>query len=324
MTFKNIIKSLEDLELPPLGALNVKGVFTELSSYKIGFNSDGKLIFLIQPEAFPEEQKYVNYNGNNLDIILDFQGTVNDKQSPKEKYICLILESNNALIKETFISMCVSIYQYFGDNPSYSSLVDYLHSFKNLFIKFNQKPSKSEVGLFGELLIINESKNPDKLVEGWHITGKEIFDFTLNSNQLEIKTTTLNSRIHKIKHSQHKRLREMSNGFISSIMLMESDNGINVSKVAEEIRKKLDHEATQLFNQKLASCVGDSFEDYNTDFNYKYSLDSIKFYKAIELQSLNDKDIPENIADIKYSLNLEASDEISTDDLASYFNLILR
>lgn len=324
MKTNDILKEYDPTNPPPEGAIKVQTISDDFKSYKIGYDSKGNLIFLIQPKTFDEKSEFYNYNGENLSIIFDFEGKNINEDSKIQKYICLRLVSTNLTLVETFASMCTFISSHFGNYPDYRDVAKHLISFRNLFINFSKKPTKSEIGLFGELLIINESKNPDHLVEGWHITGKEIFDFTIDSNQLEVKTTTLNERIHKVKHSQHKRLREMTNGYISSIIIMESDNGKTISNIAEEIRSKLNQDTIPEFNQKLASCVGSSFENYNSNFNYSYSKDSIRFYRAHNLQTISDKDVPENISDIKYSLNLETYDELSSQELFSYFNLVLR
>lgn len=324
MKINNILKKYDPSNPPPEGAIKVETISNELKSYKVGYDSKGNLIFLIKPKTFDEKSEFNNYNGENLSIIFDFEGENIDEDSNIEKYICLRLVSKNLTLIETFASMCTFLSSHFGNNPDYKDVAKHLISFRNLFINFSKKPTKSEIGLFGELLIINESKNPGHLIKCWHITGKEIFDFTLDSNHLEVKTTTLNERIHKVKHSQHKRLREMRNGFISSIVVMESDNGKTISQIAKEIRSKLNQDTIELFNEKLAKCVGSSFENYNSNFNYSYSKDSIRFYRANNLQSINDNNIPENISDIKYSLNLETYDELSSQELISYFNLVLR
>ena len=59
----------------------------------------------------------------------------------------------------------------------------------NLFTKFSKPALKTIQGLWAELLIIEQSKNPDYLIQSWHSSTTDKYDFNDGIDKIEVKST---------------------------------------------------------------------------------------------------------------------------------------
>jgi hypothetical protein len=79
-----------------------------------------------------------------------------------------------------------------------------IHALRSLFDnRLRADVSKdTEVGLIGELLLIASGKNPEVLVQSWHTVNSDPYDFSMDSERLEVKSTTTRTRQHSFSSTQ--------------------------------------------------------------------------------------------------------------------------
>ena len=146
-------------------------------------------------------------------------------------------------------------------------------------MKFNSQPTKTEIGLWGELLTIYFSNSKESLINSWHVSGKEIFDFNFESLKIEVKTTKKTNRIHSLKHTQFIKLKKLD-GVILSYLVMQSDNGKSCIELSDLILNQLDSNNREKFTEKLLECVGNNLENFNNRFDINYSRANIEAYSS--------------------------------------------
>jgi len=319
MILKNLIEKIT--EIPEKNSLQVNNI-DGYDNYCIGIDSENKISFLISFNNLSSEYYKSPYNGNNIYINFNFNGKVKVGNALREeKFILLQLKNKEDNLLKIFLNICETIILKLGANPLYDESLDYIFSLKDLFLKFNNQPTKTEIGLWGELVTIYFSNRIENLINSWHGSGKEIFDFSSESLKIEVKTTIKTNRIHSLKHTQFIRLKKLD-GVILSYLVMQSDNGKSCIELSDLILNELDPNNREKFTEKLLECVGSNLEDFNNRFDINYSKANLEAYSSKEIDYINEENITSNISNISYELNFESFEKIKEENNYALFNLI--
>lgn len=139
-----------------------------------------------------------------------------------------------------------------------SAVDEAIDALMELFRKMAAPSRASMSGLWGELLLIRTSSSPEKLVEAWHISPTDEFDFVTDALRIEVKSTTSTVREHEFS------LRQVRSGrphdFIASIVLRSSADGMSVLDLARDISSRLTHAGQTKLWQLVLGTLGDDSE----------------------------------------------------------------
>ncbi|WP_104657442.1 PD-(D/E)XK motif protein [Ralstonia insidiosa] len=141
------------------------------------------------------------------------------------------------------------------DDSAVDEAVDAL---MELFRKMAVPSRASMSGLWGELLLIRTSSSPEKLVEAWHISPTDEFDFVTGALRIEVKSTTSTVREHEFSLRQVRAGRPQD--FIASIVLRSSADGMSVLDLARDIASHLTHAGQAKLWQLVLETLGDDSE----------------------------------------------------------------
>jgi hypothetical protein len=121
-----------------------------------------------------------------------------------------------------------------------------VHALRRLFDnRMRADVSKeTEVGLLGELLLIASSRNPELLVESWHTANSDPYDFSLDSERVEVKATTSGARQHSFSSTQLPPQDGVS-VVVSSICLVAVAKGETVASMYRKVLNLLPDERLQ-------------------------------------------------------------------------------
>ena len=311
MKLESVLEKI--IETPEEKTLQVNQV-DEYKNYSIGIDSNKNISFLISFNDLSSEDYKSSYNGNNLYINFNFTGKVKTgKTLKKQNFILLQLKNNDENFLKIFLNICETIILKLGTNPTYVKSSDYIFSLKDLFLKFSKKPTKTEVGLWGELASIYFSSNKDSLVKSWHVTGKEIFDFSFENLKIEVKTTKRTERIHSIKHTQFTKLKKID-GIYLSFLLLETDNGKSCIELFNLISADLNSNSRGVFTEKLIECVGNNLDSFCHRFDLNYSEVNLESYTAKLIDYIDEINLSPNISNVSYDLNFESYSRIEDED----------
>jgi hypothetical protein len=117
---------------------------------------------------------------------------------------------------------------------STSELETVVHELLEIFRTLAEPSGKEIGGLWGELWVILHSGDIVHALELWHSDKNERFDFSSNSDCIEVKTTTKAFRIHEFS------LEQLSaplggNGSVISVLLQKASGGKGVIDLVAEI-----------------------------------------------------------------------------------------
>lgn len=193
----------------------------------------------------------------------------------------------------------------------------------------NSFTTQDEVGLLGELLFIEEQleKKNMSIINAWHGPGKEVKDFIIEGNAIEIKTSTI-STTNRVTISDENQLDDsgFSNLFLNvKIITQNQMNGRTVPEVIDNITTKLENAPNELneFTEKLLRL---GYNDrLRKEYNRKFELSKSLWYlvKNRDDQSfprIIPEDLRKGVKFVKYQIELSDLDSFRIDDIDSTLN----
>jgi UDP-3-O-[3-hydroxymyristoyl] N-acetylglucosamine deacetylase/3-hydroxyacyl-[acyl-carrier-protein] dehydratase len=99
-----------------------------------------------------------------------------------------LLKTDIEYLQEYFLKIVFVLLRNLSDKPLLKDLKIEIDKLINLFSKFTKPPLKTIQGLWAELLIIEQSKNPDYLIQSWHNSSSDKYDFNDGIDKIEVKS----------------------------------------------------------------------------------------------------------------------------------------
>jgi hypothetical protein len=279
------------------------------SSFYFGKDPSENIIFLIKPSDSFSSNHTISSKGKYLDISYELECEfLIDEDLQKGVFTMLTLKTQSKLMRSIFVRFCEDLIELIGEKPPSQQVLKVVNGMREMFLNFIRPSTKSEIGLWGELLIISIAKNKKYAIDSWHLNPRDTFDFNDGHNKLEVKTTIQNQRVHSFSLNQVIKILE-SNALICSVMTSKIELGKDIYDLTEIISKDLNLEYQKKFNEKILLSAGDKFEQYKNRFDYHSACRNIAFYFADEIPIIDPKTLDPRIMNIKYSVNLDNSNK---------------
>ena len=263
------------------------------------FVTNGHLLYLVYNfENITHKSLQTDYLLLNTDV--DIHSFKNNQKFPSGKYNVLdFLPTDKGYDQsnlESFINLCVS----HTELMQAKSFVKFFFSLNELFQEPKSQKYKNLVGFFGELSFLRflcENSSLD-LSDRWHKGGsKDKYEITLESKNLEIKTTVSTDEEVTIKHRQ---LFNADKNYLVVACIEENSSGETLNQLINHMQKDPQHYNNYNFalnverERKRVSPV---------DAESKYfSVKAITIYNADDIDPFGE--IPENVSHLTYRLNL--------------------
>ena len=308
--------------LPDQGTFKVESI-KGYESYFIGVDCEENICFFINPEK-PLKSKIpaISSDGININIRYNINCDISiDNNLISEKLTVLILKNSEELFVDKFAENCIKLCEKLGDKPNFEQLVIYINVLRELFSKFRVKKDITELGLWGELFIIYNSSNIPKVIDSWHLSAGEIFDYNDGNNIIEVKTTLQPLRIHKISQKQITSIKR-NHGSLCSIMTSNITDGVSVNGLVDNIKSKIESSIQLKFVEKLIDLAGEGYVNFSKKFDINQAVKNLKFYNYNIIPYINSKEIPSQIYDVKFNLNIEEVDSKKNENFNSLESII--
>ena len=291
--------------------------------YFIVVDSHGNICFFINPEK-PLKSKVpaISSDGININIRYNINCDILiDNKIVSEKLTVLILKNNDEQYINQFSENCIKLCEKLGDNPNFEELVIYINVLRELFSKPRKKKDITELGLWGELLLIYNSNKKSQVIDSWHLSAGEIYDFNNGNNIIEVKTTLQPLRVHKISHKQITSIKR-NNGSLCSIMTSNITEGLSVMDLVEKIKSEVESSVQFKFEEKLIELAGEGYVNFSKKYDLNQGLKNLEFYNYDIIPSINSREIQNEIFDLKFSLNIEEIENKKPEDFNELESII--
>ena len=276
-----------------------------VKQHKLGVSENGCPIFFIKCDN-KDNNKYPSYK---LGIDVDFGEDCNITDGKKKitgKYTLITLKENSENLLPYFLDIVLIVVKSIPPNSSLQLVKSEIDKLIEMFSNILGKGNGDDIqGLWAELLIIEQSKNPEYLISSWHVVKTSLFDFNNGEDKLEIKSTKNNERKHTFSLNQ-LITNKSSDLIIGSVLVAITGQGKNIFDLINAIEKKVkDKNSLVTLGRIVSETLGSKIhEAHNVFFDYASAKDSIAFFDVNDIPKLNSKSIPLEISNIHFDCNL--------------------
>lgn len=273
--------------------------------HRIGVTAEGFPVFFIEciNNANVSDIKLKLFN-----VAFNCQCSIKDVNSSKsaEKTFSLIqLNSINIDFQKYFLDVVYLILRKLPLTPNVTDLKTEISKVIGLFTVTKSLSQEVLKGLWAELFFIEQSKDPLYLINSWHISPTDKYDFNDGSSLVEVKATTGPIREHTFSIEQ----LHPSDGaelIIASVFAVKSPMGTSILDLVDHISKRIDDvEALIRLREVVTQTLGTHIEEVaKIYFDYNYSSSSKKFYDYKDVPKINAEIVPPGVSSVHFKSNL--------------------
>jgi len=226
-------------------------------------------------------------------------------------------QSDNLLLQTMFLRVCMPVLQQLGPKISRSGVLDAVNRLVELFRSLERPATKTIVGLWAELFLIDRSSDPSVMVSCWHFAPTDLLDFSFGDQRLEVKASSRRTRCH------HFRLEQLqpptgASSVVASIFVDTAGRGVGIAELVESIARKVTDIGLQnRLHSLVFQLLGENWEAAAVGrFDYQAAQESLSFYFAAQIPCVN-LPVPRGVSEVHFIADLSALTPLSEHHLRS-------
>lgn len=276
-------------------------------NYRIAIDHDGNPVVLLSVNDRVKNSLLKNFKLKYLQLQQNVECKIFENGNLSFKTFTVITFTNiDRNLQEYFLRISETLIRTLELNPTQQQIIDSLSKFIEVFRSLSDIPTKTVHGLWAELFLIDNSRNPEILLNYWHNIPEEKFDFNSGKEKIEVKSNANFERIHIFSSEQlnpplgHKVL-------IASVFIRQSSTGKDIGQLLDCISVKIrdDIQLIEKLNRIVCATLGNTLEQsIKLKFDYKIAQDSLKFYKCEDISKIEEINIPNEVSEVKYKSDL--------------------
>ena len=285
------------------------------NGHKIGCTENGFPVFFIECSDAPN---VANIHLRIIDVLFNQKCnlSVNNKLIADKKYCMVIMKDSEDDLIKYFLDVITLILEQLPKQPTTKQLAVELAKITQLF---TNKPTVSEdaiQGLWAEMLVIEQSNNPDYLIKSWHVNPTDKYDFNDGSDKIEVKSTTKQIRSHLFAIEQLNP-NTGSQLIIGSIQMVKTGVGCSLFDLEEKIINKIkDRDSAIRLKEVIVSTIGTHLSEISSIYyDYMQSVDSLKFYDYKDVPSISLDCIPQGVSNVHFSVDFSNVVDVERDSM---------
>ncbi len=304
----SIFKILQELKVKSVKSADYYNIaaLPSIRDHKIGISQSEYPMFFIKCND-SENVKSIDCNLEFISVQFNrhCQLLNNKKEVEEGIYTIISLKTNSIDLQEYFLDTIYLVIKKLPQKPNLKELKIEVDNLLNLFNRLSQPAIKTIQGLWAELLIIEQSNNPEYLIKAWHSSATDKFDFNDGKDKIEVKSTSNSRRVHTFSIEQLNP-NEHSTLLVASVFTVMTGIGKSIFNLIHSIEKKLKNKEGLLhLNEIVVKTLGKDFEkSFDVFYDYQLGIDSIEYFKSADIPSINTNNIPREISNIRFDCDL--------------------
>ena len=272
--------------------------------HKIGVSVEGFPIFFVKCS---DENKAIDLNLELISVMFSKECIIKEGEIlDKNRYTIVFLKTLNLDLQRYFTDVFSIILKNINQIPSEKELNSEVRKVIDLFSVVSKPPLKTVQGLWAELLVIEKSSNPEYLIESWHATATDKFDFNDSIDKLEIKSTNNSNRLHRFSIDQLNN-NPGSKLLVVSMIIIEAGFGKSVFDLKDSIANKISNLDLEIkLNELIFNTLRSGYENANSlFFDYQFACDSLKGYDINDIPKIYNQSIPQGVLNVKFDVDFK-------------------
>lgn len=224
---------------------------------------------------------------------------------------CLSDDSN---IRELFLRAVADVLIACESDLSLGTVSGAIDALVELFRELAEPSSRSVQGMWGELFLLSECRDPLTAVQSWHVLPDDRFDFGTRDLRVEVKTTT-QDRVHEFGLDQLDA--RAARVVVASVVTQRLGGGVSVPDLSEAVQRRLSgHPDEQLrVLQTVVRVLGEDWgaaQDLRLDPGL--ASRSLRFFDAESVPSVS-RPLPDGVSHVSFRAELDDSAALTTRDV---------
>lgn len=276
--------------------------------HKLGCSEDGFPKFFVV--SSDNGSMMHNLNAELLSVEYNMLCNIveGDEHIDNQRFTIITLRSDNEQLQKMFVDVFIMMLESMSQRPTNMAIASKIESLLSIFSKLKRKPIHKLQGLWAEMLVIEQSKDPVTVARAWHSQLESKYDFTMGKDKLEVKSTSSENRVHRFSLDQLNP-SESSRLLVCSIIVRESAkdaNGLSVYDLYDSIAMKISDNEIRMhvYDVMVATLGTDFYVARKKYFDYSEACDNLALYEHTDIPKIDKANIPEHVSDVKFSSDL--------------------
>lgn len=316
VTPEELYKQFAELALPVGDTTNVVAI--EGTCHKLGKTAEGFPEFYICSDSKEGHPKSIPLE--YLDVCYDSPCTICENGVTQQQTFCVLsLRRTGDSLHLYFITIVLRIIDNLPTVPTSRNLAVEFDSLISIFSPSHKYDENKVKGLWGELLVIEQSRMPEMLIEAWHRNPTDKFDFTHGKDKIEVKSTAGEERKHTFSIGQLNPSKS-SNLVIASVIVRPSalsETGLSVKNLFDKLQARISSTQVKLKLLKgIASIIGvESNSFFSLAFDYVTACDTLQYYEASTIPHIDSTLVPAGVSDVSFTSDLKGVEALNIDSV---------
>ena len=190
-----------------------------------------------------------------------------------------------------------------------------LEGLSELFQAVSSEPASTAQGLWAELALIHGAADPTSVVKAWHSEVDDLYDFSLGTERVEVKSSSDKTRCH------HFRMEQVDSPacvrvLIASMLLDKAGRGLTLGELWDRCRDRLGA-APQLQVKLDALCfraLGKHWHRWReTSYDHPRAIASLTLFDARSIPRPSTP-VPAAVSEVRFVADLSGVDMINASD----------
>lgn len=219
-----------------------------------------------------------------------------------KKYTIILLKSLESDIQKYFLDLVYIVLRKLPSKPTVAALK---HELAKVISLFTAPPSFSKEvvqGLWAELFVIACGKDPLYLINSWHVSTEDKYDFNDGIDKVEVKATRNQDRVHAFAIEQLNPNKD-SKLLIASIIVVPSGQGGNIFDLIDAISEKVaDNDAILKLKEISYQTIGPHLEESKKiRFDVSMAANTYKLFNHYDIPAIPISVVPFEVSNIHFS-----------------------
>jgi Putative PD-(D/E)XK family member, (DUF4420) len=274
------------------------------SAYHVGFDDAGRIALVAPPEPLtwpPLRLERLTFSPAVRSQITDAGG------SREERDVAVVLlDVGGGVFGAALPALIAGVITAAGPQPGPGDLGRAVRALRDVFQALSRDATRSYIGVWGELFVIRQAARPEVLAAAWGSDPTQSFDFALQGERLEIKTTLQAVRRHHFSYSQLLAAR-ISAVTVVSVQTAPSPDGATAGDLVGEVLDTLRQVpaiAGQVLHRASAVLGRQLFDDMSPRYDRLLAQSTLAMFPFAEVPAV---DLQFGVVDVNWTAELDAA-----------------
>lgn len=216
------------------------------------------------------------------------------------KFSIIHCTSENPIMHSLFLDFVTAVFLKSPSGLSQENITDIINNLVELFRSLSKPPRKSIQGLWSEIFVISQAKNPGIMISAWHLKPDDRYDFCLDSQCVEVKSTINDIRKHYFSLEQ-ARPKSNCDVLVASLFVEKSQRGKSIWDLLSKIRKKVQKkpELALYIEHVVSQTLGTNWKYIEERYDDRVAKRTLCFFHIHDVPSVQ-PNIPKEVSNVRF------------------------